>query len=69
MNIDLNLTTVFTGAMTLVVSVIGWMLKGIAGEFKEAMKRIGDHEVRLALLEQKVESAEDRYLRHGGPKP
>ncbi len=61
MNIDLNLTTVLTGAMTLVITVIGWMLKGIAADFKEAMKKIGDHEVRLALLEQKIEDGRHRH--------
>ncbi len=64
MNIDLNLSTIFTGAMTLVITVIGWMLRGIAEEFKEAMKKIGNHEVRLALLEQKLENREDREDRH-----
>ncbi len=54
MNINLDLSTVFTGLTTAIVSIAAFMLKGVYKDFKEAITKISNHEVRLAVLEEKV---------------
>jgi uncharacterized SAM-dependent methyltransferase len=56
MQIDLStiiqiLTSVFT-------AFVGFMLKGVYSDFKLALSKLSDHEVRLAVLEEKVKNLE-----------
>ena len=60
MSVDLNAATIFNGLTTLVIAIIGYMLKGVYGDFKEAMKTVAKHEIELAVLKERVDRIEEK---------
>lgn len=58
MTVDVSMGTVFQGIATILLGIIGWMLRGVYIDFKKAMEKISEHEIRLAVLEEKVERLE-----------
>lgn len=57
MQIDLG--TIIQIATSIFTAFVGFMLKGIYTDFKSALAKLSDHEVRLAVLEEKVKNLED----------
>lgn len=57
---SLDVATIFQVATSIFTAVVGWMLKGVYADFKEAMRSISKHEVRIAVLEEKVKNLEAR---------
>lgn len=57
------------GVASVVVSIIGWAVKGLIADFKETMrevlKRLGEHETKIAVLDVKVNNGES-YRASGG---
>ena len=60
MTATIDFATIIQGTFVLLCGGIIWFLKNIHGDFKEATKKIGDHEIRLALAEEKIRQLENR---------
>ena len=60
---SIDISTLIQIGTSLFTAVTGWMLKSVYSDFKDAMKSISKHEVRIAVLEEQVEKLEDRWLR------
>ena len=58
MNLDIN--TLLQLATTLFSGVVGWMFKGLYADFKKTVDTLAEHNVRLAVLEEKVANLEER---------
>ena len=54
MTLDISVATIFSGLTTLVITVIGWMLRNIYTDFKEAMKLVSKHEIEVAVLREQI---------------
>lgn len=58
MNIDISPATIFQAITTVLLGGVGFMLRGVYGDFKKAMEEIADQKIRLAVVEEKVKQLE-----------
>lgn len=56
MQLDLSAATVFNALTTLVIAVIGWMLKSVYADFKQAMGVLAQQSIDIAVLKEQVKT-------------
>lgn len=60
MNVDLSSSTILQGLTTIIMAGMGFWFRSIHSDFKAALSKIADHEIKLALLDEKVKRLEDK---------